>query len=95
MEARARVELLGPPRPWRRGPPRGRPRRFARGLARAPLSPSVQRSAAYLRIRSGVDPERAEEDVDRAIGLEARRGDSSSPESRRAQAFVEAQRKGK
>lgn len=95
MEARARVELLRAAEAGAAGRLEEARAGFARGLARAPLSPSVQRSAAYLRIRSGVDPERAEEDVDRAIGLEARRGDSSSPESRRALAFVEAQRKRK
>src|SRR5690606_2202671 len=95
LESRARADLLRAAEAGAAGRPEEARAGLARGLARAPLSPSVSRSAAYLRVRSGVDPDRAADDVDRAIGLEARRGDPPSPESRRARAFVEARAKGR
>ena len=95
LEGRARLDLLRAAEAGAAGRLEEARAGFARGLARASLSPSVSRSAAYLRIRSGVDPERAMDDVDRAIDLEARRGDPPSPESRRALAFVKARAAGK
>lgn len=93
LEGRARADLLRAAEAGAAGRLEEARAGFARGLARAPLSPSVFRSAAYLRIRCNVDSEHAADDVDRAIDLEARRGDPPSPESRRALAFVKARAK--